>query len=462
MAGYIKIPRSKEAEEAVLGCILMRSESMSEIIDLISPDSFYTPNNAKIYQAMTDLFKQGEPIDLLTVSECIKNTDPEFKVSHLNHVAMSVPSSTSILYYAKIVADKYQRRVMMQTAEKLRDSLQDDGIEAIESMGEAIGSLTNGIVIGGENPEANHSLSLLKQSIDEFKSSESGLLGVSTGIHEFDDNVYGMRPGHLGVLTAYSSGGKSAFSLNLAASFVKQGKKVVFFSLEMSGPQIMARLISIISGVPTWVVQRGASDEIQKVRVMEAIDMIKRSGFRTYTDSSWKAIQMTMTKESVGQKADLFVLDYIQLVTTNAKTDYAGLAMVAKGLQKNLQRFNIPMLCLSQISNEQAKDMNPFIMSTKGAGDIAASADWVILLQNAEQDMEIINELKRKKVPLPIKCYIQKHRHGPTGMIDLHFETITGIFMDRNNYDPSKYSGALIEINDIKEKQAESLDQEVF
>jgi len=119
---------------------------------------------------------------------------------------------------------------------------------------------------------------------------------------------------------------------------------------------------------------------------------------------------------------------------------------VAKELQKNLQRFKVPMICLSQISNEQAKDGNPFIMSTKGSGDIAASADWVLLLQNEEQDMDIINQLKDEKIPLPIRCYIQKHRHGPTGMLSLKFDTITGKFLDKNNYDESRYKDKLVEI----------------
>jgi replicative DNA helicase len=251
-------------------------------------------------------------------------------------------------------------------------------------------------------------------------------------------------------------------AINFAASFVRQGKKVCFFSLEMSGPQIMARLISVLSGVPTWVVQRGKSDDFQKKRVMDAIDAIKRSGFRTYTDSSWKTIQTTMIKESVGKKADLFILDYIQLVTTTDKSEYAGLARVAKELQKNLQRFKIPMLCLSQISNEQAKDGNPFIMSTKGAGDIAASADWVILLQNAEQDMDIINKLKDENIPLPIKCYIQKHRHGPTRMIDLYFETVTGRFLDKHNYNPNQYSSKLEEIRGSQHEQTLKLELEKF
>jgi replicative DNA helicase len=365
----------------------------------------------------------------------------------LNTIANDVPSSNNIEYYAKVVKDKYLRRNMMDAADRLRDSVQDDDIDSIESISAAISSLTDGLAIGGTNPDASHSLDMLKQSIDEFKASTNGLLGVSTGIGELDDKIYGMRSGHFGVLSAYSSTGKSAFALNMVASFIKQGKKVVFFSLEMSGAEIMARLISIISGVPTWVVQRGCSDDSQKELVLNAIKLIKDSGMRTYTDSSWNTIQMTMLKESVGNKADMFVLDYIQLVTSEEKSDYARLSRVAKELQKNLQRFKVPMLCLSQISNEQAKDMNPFIMSTKGAGDIAASADWVLLLQNAEQDMEIINKLKDEKIPLPIKCFIQKHRHGPTGMLSLNFETITGRFLDKNTYDESRYKNKLIQIH---------------
>ena len=444
---YIKIPRDTDAESAVLGSILLRPNSMAEVLDILSPESFYQPSNAEVYEVMTRLFKKGEPIDMITVSaEAKKDPNTTITKSHIATLTSEVMTSSHILSYAKNVADKYQRRVMMQVAEDLRDSLQDEDVEAIESMGSAISSLTGGIIIGGDNPDASNSLDLLKESIDEFRASTNGLLGVSTGIQELDKKLYGMRKGHFGVLTAYSSTGKSAIALNITASFIKEGKKVVFFSLEMSGSQIMARLISIISGISTWIIERGEANETQKIEVLKAIELIKNSGLRTYIDCNWKAIQMTMVKESVGSKADLFVLDYLQLVTTEDKNEYAGMTRVSKELQKNLQRFKIPMLALSQISNEDAKEGNPFIMSTKGSGGIAASADWVILLQNAEQDMEMINDYKERKVPLPIKCFIQKHRHGPTGMIEMHYQTETGIFMDKHTYKAELYQRSLDQI----------------
>lgn len=446
--GRHKIPRNTEAEEALLGSLMLSPKSFVEIMDIIDVDSFYVPKNQAVFRCIKELFINGEPVDTITVIE--KATElsllgDSFNASYLSSLAMETPNSYGAMKYAKIVQDKSLRRNMMEIADVLSTNSQEEDNDTIEVTSNAISQLANGLIVSSRSAGVGDALQNMDDRTAAYLASGSEYIGVEAGMSDLDNYLEGIQSGHLGVITGYTSAGKTAISLNIMASYINQGKKVVMFSLEMSPEQLMSRMIGILGDIPIWKIIKGKMDPVEKERADKARELMIKSGSKVYTDSNWSNIQMTMLKESVDKQTELFILDYIQLVSVSGMNDYAGLKHVSKELQTQLQRFNIPMVCLSQISNENAKEDRPDIISTKGAGDIAASADWVIRLKNKE-DQDIINDYKKNNVPLPISVYIQKNRHGGTGKCTLYFQTKTNKFYGSDNYDEEQYADMIEQI----------------
>lgn len=439
--GRHRIPRNIEAEQALLGSLMLSPKSFVEIMDIIDVDSFYSAKNQAVFKCIKDLFINGEPVDTITVMEKANELDllgSSIQASYLSQIASETPNSSGAMKYAKIVQDKALRRNMMDIADVLSSNSQEDDNDTIEVTSDAISKLANGLIVSSKSSTVAEALKDMDTRIQAYIDSGSKYIGVEMDMSDLDKYLEGMQDGHLGVITGYTSAGKTAISLNIMASYIKQGKKVVMFSLEMSPEQLMSRLIGIIANIPIWKIRKGMMNELELSHAKTAREFITKSGSKVYSDSNWANIQMTMLKESVDKQTSLFILDYIQLVSVSGMNDYAGLKHVSKELQTQLQRFNIPMVCLSQISNENAKEDRPDIISTKGAGDIAASADWVIRLKNKE-DQDTVNEFKSNDVPLPISVYIQKNRHGGTGKCMLYFHTNTNKFYGTDNYDEQKY-----------------------
>ena len=440
--GRHKIPRNVEAEAALIGALMLNPKTFSEIMDIVDEDSFYVSKNAAVFKCIKELFMGGEPVDMVTVMEKAQELNllgDIIQAAYLNELASTTPNSASALRYAEIVQDKSHRRNMMEIADVLSSNSQEDDTDTIEVTSKAISSLANGLIVSSKSATVEEAMRSMDERIQTYLDSDSKYIGVEMGMSNLDNYLEGMQQGHLGVITGYTSAGKTAISLNIFASYIIQGKKAVMFSLEMSPEQLMSRLIGIIADIPIWKILKGRMDETERERSELARALITKSGSKIYTDSTWGNIQMVMLKESVDRKTSLFILDYIQLVSVSGMNDYSGLKHVSKELQKQLQRFNIPMVCLSQISNENAKEDRPDIISTKGAGDIAASADWVIRLKNKEEQ-DIVNEYKENSIPLPISIYIQKNRHGGTGKCTLYFQTKTNKFFGSDNYDEDKYA----------------------
>jgi len=444
--GRHKIPRNLEAETSLIGSILLRPKAMIEVMDIVDENSFYNGQYGFIFKVMKELFQEGLPIDSISISEKASQMNgSELKVSQLMEMSMGVSNSTIASYYARIVQDKYQRRKSMETADILIGSSQDDATDVAETISLAISSLASGLMVEKEDSTVDSGLFEMQKTAQLHSSSGKKYLGSETGMTDLDKKIEGIQDGHLGVITGYTSSGKTAIALNAFASYVILGKKVVMFSLEMSSAQLMSRICAIISGIPIHKIQKGVVPLADMPNFSRAMNLIKSSASKIYTDSNWSSIQMAMLKESASKDTSLFILDYIQLVTVDGMDDYKGLKHVSKCLQKQLQRFGVPMICLSQISNEMAKDDRPDIISTKGAGDIAASADWVIRLKNKEKQ-EVVDEFKDNYIPLPINVYIQKNRHGSTGRCNLYFDTHTNKFFGTDNYDFDRYKDKIFQI----------------
>ena len=262
--------------------------------------------------------------------------------------------------------------------------------------------------------------------INKFKNG-NGIIGLSTGYSNLDEVIDGLREEHLWVIGGYTNTGKTASALNITAQLVKDKKRVAYFSFEMGQTDILARLIGIMSEESGISILKGFGKNKNKTE--EAMEMIKQSNFSIHSfKSEISELLFTMLEENLKQKIDLFVVDFIQLITVKgAKSEYETITTAILELQKAAKRFKAPIIVLSQISNEGAKGDSP-IMTFKGSGAIAAAADLAIEIKSDETDRETLKEKLKSGADVKMKWDIRKNRHGRVGTINMYFNGRTGIF----------------------------------
>jgi len=260
---------------------------------------------------------------------------------------------------------------------------------------------------------------------DKFKNG-GGIIGVSTGYEKIDEIIDGFRPEHLWIVGGYTNMGKTFCSLNFASNLVKQGKRVVYYSLEMSKTDILSRLLGIMTKQNGLTILKGFQHNEEEVE--NALKLLKDSNFSIYNEKTDIAtLTNSMVEENINKPVDLFIVDFIQLVNVKgAKSEYETITTSVLELQQTARRLKIPIMALSQISNDGARTNNEQVMSFKGSGAIASSADFAI-----EINVEDIKDYKEKiaqRLPVNMIWNIRKNRHGKIGSLDMTFDGNTGIF----------------------------------
>lgn len=295
-------------------------------------------------------------------------------------------------------------------------------------------------LIGGISRKESEK-SEVKNIIEEYKTLQNfykekfkdkkGIIGVSTGYEKIDEIIDGFRPEHLWVVGGYTNMGKTQASLNFVSNLVKQGKRVVCYSLEMSQTDVMSRILGIMTEQSGLTILKGYPHDTEKVE--EAIKLLIESNLVIHTTKYALAdIQFSMYEENLKKPVDLFVIDFIQNITVkDSKSEYETITTSALELQQMAKKLKCPVLVVSQISNEGARTASESVMSFKGSGAIASSADLAIEIQSDESEQ---SEAKRKLIagePLNVKWVIRKNRHGRTGNIEMTFNGRTGLFKVR-------------------------------
>lgn len=394
------------AEKALIASVLIRPKVLSEIIDVVSYDNFYEINNAKIFKALTEMYLSAENIDIVTLSEKIRPDG--ISSTLLNEIISSEATSTNAESYAKIVSDKYKRRVLSKLVSEMNiEVLKTKSVDKLLS--DSIDRFSN-IVGNKQDITFDVAIKDMFDRAEEYKTKEGKFFGFSMGIEAIDYILDGIQPGQLIGLAAYTSQGKTWDILNIAAKVIKDGGSFCFFSLEMSPRQIVTRLIAILSGIDINIIKKGLCSDEQLVKVNKTAELIKNSGSTIYTNPNLSSILLTIRKEALVNKPTIFLLDYLQLVQSTG-TPIEVLSKAAKAFQTTMSRVNIPMFMLSQISEAMARDsatdFNPF----KGSGDINNSVSTAIYKKSSHTKEEAGERLK-KGIPLESTWYIQKNRDG--------------------------------------------------
>lgn len=427
-----------DAEKAIIGSLILKNENITKTARQISEQSFVDTKYRTIYSVIKSMYLGGTPVDLVTLSKRIEELQIPITKSELLDITDINFSVNNIQYYIKIIKKEETKRKLGELAEDIKKHSEQESEKEEKEILAEIQTKIISLSADEEDEKIENQIDKLKQIQKEFQQKPKGsLIGISTGFKKLDEVIDGFRPGHFWVLGGYTSAGKTFASLNLVANLIKQKRRVVFYSLEMTEVDILSRLCGILTQQNTKVILRGENEN----SIEQALELIKESNFEIITNiREMSDIQFSMIEKNTKSKVDLFVLDFLQLVhVKGAKGDYEKLTTVAHKLQDTAKMVRSTILSLSQISNESAKLQSEDVSGFKGSGDIEAAADMAIKLKHGENDTKEYKsklyevnkqkgKLKNSELP-KVMWGIHKNRHGESGRIDMRFNGYTGEFL---------------------------------
>jgi len=442
-------PQSLEAEQAVLGAIILEGESITKAIEILSPDDFYREAHRKIYLAMLELFDKNEPIDLITLTEHLKDKGELEEVgglSYLSTLATVVPTSANIRYHAKLVREKALLRSLIRACTEIATKIYEEPEDA-EEMIDYAEKLIFEISEKRTNTNFYQMKDVVKQTfkiIESMYERKAVITGVPSGFKDLDELTSGFQPGDLIIIGGRPGMGKTAFSLNIAQHVgVELGEPVAFFSLEMSKEQIAMRLLSSLAMVNASALRKGFISKRDwerltdsAVRLSEAPIYIDDSSQMSVLEIRAKARRLRMEKG----KLSLIIIDYLQLMRSRTAYDRREqeISEISRSLKAMAKELKVPVVALSQLNRsvEKTTDRRPTLANLRESGAIEQDADVIIFLYR--------DEVYNKKNPAnkgKAEVIVAKQRNGPTDTVYLTFLSDYTRFLDFTD----KYMGTEIE-----------------
>jgi replicative DNA helicase len=425
-------PQSTEAEQSVLGSILIDRDAIVEIAEFLRPEDFYRPANGAVYSAMLELFDKREPVDIVTVAEALERADQLETVggrSYLSSLSNQTPTAVHAVQYARIVERKAVLRNLISAAGKIAGIGYEDPAEIQEAIDRAESELFN-----VSQRRVSVGFSALKtllhdayDRLDYLHAHRGEISGVRTGFADLDALTTGLQKSDLIVLAARPSVGKTSLALNIAEfAAVNEGRSVGVFSLEMSKEQLVLRLLSSVANIDSQRLRTGFLEEMDFARLAPAMNALSEAP--VYIDDTPNITAMELRTKARRLQAeaglDLIVVDYLQLMQATTSNRDANrvqeVSEISRGLKALARELAVPVIALSQLSRqpEMRESKEPRLSDLRESGAIEQDADLVMFLwrdkergaEDQDQEGEVIN-LK-----------LAKHRNGPTGEIQLWFK----------------------------------------
>ena len=424
--GYRNPPHSREAEESVIGAVLLSEDAASEVMDHIHPEDFYVPAHQAIFEAMRELFDSNQAIDAVTVSEVLRRRGELEKVGgiqYLTRLVDIVPSTSNVVYYAGIVEDHAKRRELIRAGATVTDvafnideeiaNVLDRAEQAVLSVAERRASQTL--------LEVGPMFSDVLEHIELMEERGSDLTGLATGFVDLDKKLAGLQPANLVVVAARPAMGKSSLALGMAINVAAQDESVAIFSLEMSKEELVQRILSSVGKVDSMKLRSGQLGPLwQRIvdaagRMYKAPIYIDDSPVVTVTDIRAKCRRL---KRKRG--LSLVVVDYIQLMqATNRENRQQEVSEITRNLKNLARELEVPIIAVSQLNRslEQREDKRPRLSDLRESGAIEQDADVVMFIYRHEyyhpEDQE-----KRGIA----EVIVAKHRAGSTGPVEMTFQ----------------------------------------
>ena len=423
-----QMPHSVEAEQAVLGSMLIDARCVPEVIDQLRSDDFYVRQNREIYDTIYSMFNYSLTIDPVTVLEHMKQNgvyDENTSRGYLLQLMDTTPTAANVVEYIGILKDKTLLRRVAEAAGDLTALIQqgpETGQDILEAAEQRIYAIRQGRAARGLIPISNVLIDVYDR-LTELAASESAIPGLSTGLTDLDRAISGLNKSDLILLAARPGMGKTSMALNiLLEAGKKSGKNVAFFSLEMSREQLALRLISSECFVDNKKLVTGKLTEEDWEKVAVAADSLNRSRIFIDDDSSVSVADISAKCRRM-DNLGLVIIDYLQLMQSAGGRTYSGenrqqvVSDISRALKIMAKELDVPVLCLSQLSraNESRSDKRPMLSDLRESGAIEQDADIVMFLyREGYYDKDTPN-------PNLAECIIAKNRHGETRTVELQW-----------------------------------------
>ncbi len=422
------MPHSPEAEQAVLGSMLIDADCVKDVMDKLQPEDFYLRQNREIFETIYAMFVYSKPIDGVTVAgEMEKNgLYTDMTRGYLLQLMEVTPTSANVMEYVKIVRDKALQRAVASAAAEITAMVQDGTGSAgdmLESAEQKVYAIRNGRSAQNMVPISVVLQDVMGRLAELTANGGNTLPGLSTGFSAVDGKINGLNKSDLLLLAARPGMGKTSMALNVALAAAKEsGKTVAIFSLEMSREQLVTRLIATEGLVENTRLTTGNLRESDWVKIAEAASALSRTDIRIDDNPLLTVADMNAKCRRL-DNLGLVVIDYLQLMTSAGGKGYSGenrqqaVSDISRMLKIMAKELQVPVLCLSQLSraNEKREDKRPMLSDLRESGAIEQDADIVMFLYRDDYYNE---DSEKRNIA---ECIVAKNRHGETGKVELRW-----------------------------------------
>jgi replicative DNA helicase len=446
-------PQSIEAEQSVLGAILIDRDAVIEVAEILRPSDFYRGNHATIYAAVLDLYERREPVDIVTVSEAL---DREGELegaggsAYLTSLINLTPTAVNAVYYARIVERKAVLRNLISAAGRIAGIGYEDGADidqAVDRAEQELFAVSQKRISSGFS-SLRSLLHAAYDRLDYLHQHKGEISGIRTGFADLDAMTTGLQRSDLVILAARPSIGKTSLALNFAEhAAVREGRSVGIFSLEMSKEQLVLRLLSSVANIDSQRLRTGFLEEMDFTRLAPAMNALAEAP--VYIDDTPNISTMELRTKARRLQAesglDLVIVDYLQLMQSTVQSRDANrvqeVSEISRGLKALARELQVPVVALSQLSRqaELRESREPRLSDLRESGSIEQDADLVLFLwrdkergsDDGDQEGEVVN------------LRLAKHRNGPTGETKLWFrkrQTRFVSYADESRYAAPAYA----------------------
>ncbi|MBQ8909240.1 MAG: replicative DNA helicase [Clostridia bacterium] len=475
MAEYKIMPHNIEAEQAVLGCILIDLQAQTDILALMKEDDFYSSSHKEIYATMLRIYQKSTPVDFITLTDQLdkeKLLDKVGGIEYITTLTNVVPSAANFTYYCNIVKSDSIRRKLIHSGQKIIENAyeSEDKEQSIQFAEKEVFDVAEkqGASALEQVGVAGGAISRVIDKFDKIAKDPTSLKGIPTGFRDFDKITNGLQNSDLILLAARPGVGKTSFSMNMVVNAaVEQGKNCAIFSLEMGRDQLMQRAICSLAKVSMAKALNGTMDAEEWKRIWQATKKLETSGL--YVDDSAMTTPADVLAKcrrlKTSKGLDLVMIDYLQLMNSGSNKKDQGRQNEVSDISRNLKiaakELNVPIIALSQLSRDVEKssrpDHRPVLSDLRDSGAIEQDADIVLFLYNPEK----YNDVPQEDEPGTVELIVAKHRNGSTGTVKLRWigEYTTFVNLGEKTFIPKREH---IEADKIEETPLENFDDDVF
>ena len=420
-------PHNEDAEKAVLGASMMDKNALMDALDILRPDDFYKEAHKEIFSVLLELYKESEPVDILTVAEVLKKRKSLESVggrAYLGMLTAAVISTANTVQYAKIIEEKSILRNLIQASSETVE----EGYSAEKTAGEILEEAEQRVFSISQKRQrkgVSHIREVLPENINTMQmltEKKGELRGLTTGFTALDNLTSGLQKADLIILAARPSMGKTAFALNIATNAAKAGGKALIFSLEMSEELLSERILSTEALVEIKKMREGTIDDEDWTKIADAVLRLDKLDIMIDDTPGISALEIKNKCKRVKMEKglDLVVIDYLQLMTFEGRAEnrQQEVSALTRYLKQLAREIECPIIVLSQLSraveSRKADEKKPVLSDLRESGSIEQDADIVMFLYREDY-------YKKEESTRPNECdvIIAKHRNGPTDTVVL-------------------------------------------